>query len=50
MADLKANGMVESDDLPDNKSEKKMKSPIGIEKKGEKLSKNAEINVRIFGA
>ncbi|KAI4462144.1 hypothetical protein MML48_5g00001507 [Holotrichia oblita] len=44
LADLKANGMVESDDLVENKSERK-KSPTRNEKKPEKMAQNLEPNI-----
>ncbi|KAK9746865.1 hypothetical protein QE152_g5784 [Popillia japonica] len=44
LADLKANGMVESDDLVENKSERK-KSPPRNEKKQEKIAQNLEPNL-----
>ncbi|GJQ83862.1 hypothetical protein Trydic_g6740 [Trypoxylus dichotomus] len=46
LADLKANGMVESDDLVDNKSDQTRKTPVRPEKM-EKLPKTIETNPEI---
>lgn len=45
LADLKANGMAESDDLAEAKSERKSKSPIRSGKKIDKPAKIVEGNV-----